>query len=191
MWGMSPIDQLICRIQFRQASLRGLLHPADRRPALHPISRLQRRLGLGRHRRRSGARRDRRQLQRHAQLQPAGPARGSRPAGLGSARSAGAAMRRGGRRGRSAGRHALCDQRQRRLAVAAHRAAVQAAALWRHPRHRPAHRQDALGPPVRQARSNGPFGIPSTCRSTSARRTTAARWSRRAAWSSSPRRPTT
>jgi quinoprotein glucose dehydrogenase len=54
MWGMSPIDQMICRIQFRR-QLRRLLHPADGRPPLHRISRLQRRVRLGRHRRRPGA----------------------------------------------------------------------------------------------------------------------------------------
>ena len=102
MWGMSPIDQMICRIQFRR-ELSGHLHPAHDRTALHRISRLQRRLGLGRHRRRSGARRDRRQLQRHAELQPPGAARGGndaagpraiRPAAARSAASKAPAIRR-------------------------------------------------------------------------------------------------
>ena len=78
MWGMTPIDQLWCRIQFRQAAYERHLHAAHHRPALDPVPGLQRRLGLGRHRHRSRARRHRRQLQRHAQLQPAADARGGR-----------------------------------------------------------------------------------------------------------------
>ncbi|MFO6446055.1 membrane-bound PQQ-dependent dehydrogenase, glucose/quinate/shikimate family [Erythrobacter sp. NE805] len=38
MWGMSPIDQMICRIQFRQASYKGFFTPptADRRSVEYP-----------------------------------------------------------------------------------------------------------------------------------------------------------
>ena len=76
----------------------------------------------------------------------------------------------------AAGRRALRHPRQCRLARALDRAALQAAALWRHPRHRPRHRQDALGPPVRQrARTTAPSASRRCCRSTSARPTMAAR----------------
>ena len=88
-------DDLPDPVQARELS--GHVHAADRQAALHRISRLQRRLGLGRRRRRSGTRRDHRQLQRHAELQPAGAARGGRPAGLDSApirRAAGSAASR-------------------------------------------------------------------------------------------------
>ncbi|HKX90855.1 MAG TPA: pyrroloquinoline quinone-dependent dehydrogenase, partial [Sphingomicrobium sp.] len=38
MWGMSPIDQMICRIQFRQADYRGMYTPprADKRTVQYP-----------------------------------------------------------------------------------------------------------------------------------------------------------
>jgi len=38
MWGMSPIDQMICRIQYRQADYRGMYTPprADRRTVQYP-----------------------------------------------------------------------------------------------------------------------------------------------------------
>ena len=38
MWGMSPIDQMICRIQFRKASYKGFFTPpeADRRSVTYP-----------------------------------------------------------------------------------------------------------------------------------------------------------
>ena len=38
MWGMSPIDQMICRIQFRRASYQGFYTPptADRRWIEYP-----------------------------------------------------------------------------------------------------------------------------------------------------------
>ena len=85
--------------------------------------------------------------------------------------------RRRRRRGRSAGGHALCHQRQCRLAAAVHRPAVQAAALWRHPRHRHRDRQDDLGPPARHgADATARSASPRCCRSTSARPTMAARW---------------
>ena len=38
MWGMSPIDQMICRIQFRQRGLSRRVHPAARRQAYGRIS---------------------------------------------------------------------------------------------------------------------------------------------------------
>src|SRR3546814_5110917 len=38
MWGMSPIDQMICRIQFRKASYQGFYTPpeSDRRSIEYP-----------------------------------------------------------------------------------------------------------------------------------------------------------
>src|SRR3546814_10636919 len=38
MWGMSPIDQMICRIQFRKASYKGFYTPpeSDRRSIEYP-----------------------------------------------------------------------------------------------------------------------------------------------------------
>jgi quinoprotein glucose dehydrogenase len=38
MWGMSPIDQMICRIQFRRASYKGFFTPptSDRRAIEYP-----------------------------------------------------------------------------------------------------------------------------------------------------------
>jgi quinoprotein glucose dehydrogenase len=87
MWGMSPIDQMICRIQFRQATYKGFYTPPTTDRPLPGISRLQRWLGLGRRRGLDPrARRDRRQLQRHAQLQPPGAPRRGRQEGLGPAR---------------------------------------------------------------------------------------------------------
>ena len=40
MWGMSPIDQMICRIQFRQADYRGEFTPPQGRQIYDRISRL-------------------------------------------------------------------------------------------------------------------------------------------------------
>ena len=51
MWGMYPDRPDDLPHPVPQGDLRGLLHPADRRPALHRVPRLQRRLGLGRRRR--------------------------------------------------------------------------------------------------------------------------------------------
>lgn len=38
MWGMTPIDQLVCRIQFRKASYKGIYTPpeADRHSIEYP-----------------------------------------------------------------------------------------------------------------------------------------------------------
>src|SRR5690606_42100970 len=31
MWGMSPVDQMVCRIQFRRAAYQGIYTPPDRK----------------------------------------------------------------------------------------------------------------------------------------------------------------
>ena len=68
---MSPIDQMICRIQFRKASYDGFYTPptADRHSIEYPG--YNGGSDWGGDRGRSASRRDHRQLQRHAQLQPA------------------------------------------------------------------------------------------------------------------------
>ena len=139
--------------------LRRRIHAADRRHALHRVSRLQRRLGLGQRRGRSRARHPGRQLQRHAELQPPRPAReGGRRGHQADLRGRRAEERRRRPAPQTGAPYAIDGQR--RLAGAADRAAVQAAALRRHPRHRPRDRQDALGPAARQRREQRPVRHP-------------------------------
>lgn len=154
---MTPIDQLVCRIQFRKASVKGIYTPpeADRHPIEYSGGSDWGSVAVDPQR---GV--DRGQRQRHDQLQPAGAARQGRHTGLGTARCSAWRCRWRIKCGRPASWHAVRDQRQCRLAFAVHQAAVQAAAGWRHPCDRSGQRQDAVGPSVRKCARQWPVRHP-------------------------------
>lgn len=81
MWGMTPIDQMICRIQFQMASYEGIYTPpeAQRHSVEYPgYNGGSDWAGC----RGSSSRRDRRQLQRYAELLAPGSARGGDRKGI-------------------------------------------------------------------------------------------------------------
>ena len=174
MWGMSPIDQMICRIQFRQADYRGFFTPprVDKYTVEYPgynggsDSGILPSTPVGR---------AHRQLQRHAQLSEADAAFGRRQARH-QAPLRDRHRLHAGARGRSAMGRALRDPRQCRLADAVHQADVQAPALRGHWRDRHRDRPDLVGPsaPAPRAATAHSTSRP-CCPSPSVPRTTAAR----------------
>ena len=159
MWGMSPIDQMICRIEFRRASYQGIFTPPTDKPhyieypgynggsdwggvAVDP----ERGIIIANYNDMPNydcwctARRPTRW---------AGTPRERPVAGIGGVEGAGVADR-----------DTLRHPRQCGMAYAGP-GCCDAAALWRHPRDRSATGKTLWDRSLGSARPNGPFGIPS------------------------------
>ncbi len=176
MWGMSPIDQMICRIEFRRASYQGIFTPPTDKPhyieypgynggsdwggiAVDPA--------------RGVIIANYNDMPNYNRLVPREEANKLRWTPREQTRGQIGGRRR---RRRSPGRAPYAINVNAGWRMPVHRAALQAAALWRHPRHRSADRQDIVGPPLGEAPTPTVLSaFPRCCRSPSARRTMAAR----------------
>ena len=144
MWGMSPIDQMICRIQYRQADYRGFYTPPSAAKntvqypgynggtdwgsvSIDPV--------------RGVAIANYNDMPNYVRLIPR---EGQQDGDQAPVREPAAVVELAP--DRPAMGRALRDPRQCRLADAVDQADVQAPALWRHPRHRHRDRQDLVGP---------------------------------------------
>ena len=176
MWGMSPIDQMICRIQYRQADYRGFYTPPQRRqvhasniPAIMAAA-----TGAACRSIRSAASSiaNYNDMPNYVRLVPRAEANKE---GI---------VPRFATSTPPSKPHQIDPQWGVPYAVnvnagwrdAVHQADVQAAALWRHPGDRHRHRQDPVGPAARHGAEERPVQpADRCCRSRSARRTMAAR----------------
>ena len=159
MWGMSPIDQMVCRIQFRRADYRGEFTPprADKHTIEYPGYNGGSDWGsLSIDPVRGVAIANYNDTPNYLKLVPRAQCQQERHQ---------ASLRDRhrldpGARGRPAMGRALRDPGQRRLANGVHQAAVQAPALRRHPRHRHRDRQDDMGSPARHGAAQRPVQHP-------------------------------
>ena len=152
MWGMSPIDQMICRIQFRQADYRGEFTPprADKYTIEYPGYNGGSDWGsLSIDPVRGVAIANYNDTPNYLKLLTREEAnkKGIKPRFATDIASTQAAC------GRSAMGRPLRDPRQRRLAHAVHEASVQTPALRRHPSDQYRDGQDALGSSARHSQA--------------------------------------